>query len=1033
MTLAVSTEHDFLEAARAFAALSGPFRPQDALQAAIELDPKGLAVTASRLAADCDTALPDREGLWLMRLPARRRVLRRLKDEGRLEAAMAARAARPETVDEETQALLEALAGRDAGSPAALSKVIEAARDLEGPPAGGGERLAQAILALDRAGELAPARELLDPARMAFGALERRGREARFQAGGFHGRGEEIRQLLAWLERPPRGRVLCWFLTGAPGIGKSSLLQKTTLEFGARQPQAPIVVRLDCDRAGLDVLDPLGLTMEIARQVAEQVGGERVKALLAERLEARSSTAGPSSLSEAAGSWRPEALARVLAGTVADTGRPVVVLLDTLEVLRGRGESHPPALFAYLDWLAGRGLEPLRVLAAGRSDALDSCLDRIGDDGNAHTYLGGLVPEEARPFLAELGVPEAAVPLVLEVADGNPLKLRLAGEIARRADFAEVVQKKRSTRKAVTSAFLYRFLLSRIHDEDLRKIAHPGLVVRRVSADLIREVLAPALRLGAVSPQRAEQLLDELAAQHWLLEPDPGAPGFLRHRGDVRALLLPLLYEDDPKRCARVDEKAAAWFAGRPEPWAQVEAAYHRLQLTRAGRDLPHVDPGVAAQFDEQMLEELPFKARDHVLAVRGDRTTLFREGSRSATQAELAREAVGLVKGGDWRETHFVIARVARDGGVDPRGEGGDALRALLWRTGRWEEARRALADHDLYLGPGDPDLGEETHPDFLLVRLEMRAELSPPDAARTLRTPQGAQRWREVERLSVGAKDNVGRFGALGFAALAAGLRHGGAPAPAEVEPVASAAMVWAGGHAGGDDYREALPELWRRLGSRVDFDLSPESLSRGRLLAIHTPYAAPLRALAADPARSDLLDEAESAASVLISAGAFLHDGGPAEVRGDPISAIADVGLFAEWLGALAFHRRDPSLRRLAASAERWRRTVAGEWRFGPRPRGWRWRRLDDGLEAALRRLDESGEPVWQAREDLGVWAIALRGDPHDHLDGLRRLPAVAEAAEQARHHEVSEIAVRLRRRRVPAAYVPALATLIRHGEL
>jgi hypothetical protein len=61
----------------------------------------------------------------------------------------------------------------------------------------------------------------------------------------------------------------------------------------------------------------------------------------------------------------------------------------------------------------------------------------------------------------------------------------------------------------------------------------------------------------------------------------------------------------------------------------------------------------------------------------------------------------------------------------------------------------------------------------------------------------------------------------------------------------------------------------------------------------------------------------------------------------------------------MAALAL--RDSNLALVARSAEAWRQTVAGRWRYGAAPRGWRGSpRLDEVTLARTRRLADSGYP-------------------------------------------------------------------------
>ena len=728
----MSSGDDPLDSAWLFAALSGPFEPKRALLArANDNDPVGFAMAATRLAEVCDTSPAGAGGRWLMRTPARHALLLSLGP-GELQAAARARWAGQ--ADAETEDLLAVLLDRAPLSRTQIQAIVDAGDDLG--------QLERVVLALDRAGEAAPARDLLPRARSAIAELRRAEHRRRVAERGFFGRDRQCEEIAAWLSRPIESApVTCLFVTAGPGMGKSTLLAESVRRY--HEAQRPLTIRLDFDRAGLDVLDLVGLTMEAARQLAEQLGTAG-PALFEARLKAGRAERGTDGRSmRSLRSFVPDDLVSHAAAAVAATGRPVLVVLDTLEVLRGRGETHPARLFDWLDALVAKGVKPMRVLAAGRSDALGG-LREIGQapgagNGAPERYrrlvLPGLEDAAAEALLDRLRVPPGRWRQLLDLAQGNPLKLRLGAEIAKRTGVEKLPPRRAGDE--VSAAFLYRFLLSRIEDPALKRLAHPGLIVRRINAALIREVLAPRLGLGRISEERAQALLTELATHHWLVEYDAGT-GFLKHRSDMRMLLLPLLYRTSPALSARIDAAAVPWFAALPEPWARLEAVYHQLQLTRRGGPPPSVPGAIAAQFDADMLDELPPAAADLVRSARGERTSQLRGTQPQAIGLQddpgLANEIQAAVERRDWFEGAHMVRRIVEAGTLDVVSRTADAVRTYLWRSGQWAEARRWLIERDRFLA-SDDDLAD-LPPAMALARLEMRAEFDPDGLRRRWRT---------------------------------------------------------------------------------------------------------------------------------------------------------------------------------------------------------------------------------------------------------------------------------------------------------
>ena len=72
-------------------------------------------------------------------------------------------------------------------------------------------------------------------------------------------------------------------------------------------------------------------------------------------------------------------------------------------------------------------------------------------------------------------------------------------------------------------AVLYERFLGHIADERVRELAHPGLVLRRVTPELVRSVLAGPCGLGAIDERQARQLPERLAMRYGSVSGPPTA------------------------------------------------------------------------------------------------------------------------------------------------------------------------------------------------------------------------------------------------------------------------------------------------------------------------------------------------------------------------------------------------------------------------------------------------------------------------------------------------------------------------------
>ncbi|WP_448625262.1 AAA family ATPase [Geodermatophilus sp. URMC 64] len=995
---------------RDYAALSGVFDPGEALRAVQGgvPDPDRLVELSAHLARVCDT----RQGAWLMRGVERRWALADVENRRGIADAVAWRRGLG-AADGETGELLDALVGAGECAPAAV----------RGTVAAGGPRdaLARLAVALDRAGPPAPAAGLLDDVRAALARLDADERRSTLLAGGVVGRDDELAAIAAWLRTPavaPPVRAL--FLGGPAGLGKTTLLEEA-VRRARSAPQRWLAVRLDFERAGLDAQDRTGLTVELARQLAAETGQE-THALREARLAASGApAAGPLRLKGRSRERLPVRLGQAIGEQVRSAGRPVLLVLDTLEALRARGETHPARIFDWLDVLVRLGLHPVAVLAAGRGDALDGAPQRIG----GRIDLAGLPDAGADQVLAALDVAPETSAAVRTAAGGNPLLLRVAATVARETGAVTSPRHERSE-----AALLGRWARASLADERVRRLLLPGLVVRRFDAAVLAEVVGPHVGLGRVEAGRSAELFDQLAGQTWLVAPDPVAAGFLRYRPEVRRLLLRRVYETRPAQAAAIDRAAARWFARRPESWAAVEAAYHRLQLMRRDPAPPEIDRAVLRRVDARSLADLPPGAQDVVRRARGERSSLARGGPvpGGAPAAGTAAELGALVERGDWQEAGYVYERAVAGRELDPRSAVADAALAFLWRAGRWTAARRLLGERDRPR-PDDGDLADlPAH--LAAPRLEMRAELFFAAFVRALGRDERLA--RVVQDVAYCGLRSELSDGALGFAARRVGLSSR-ASAWHGADAVGAAAATWLAQGGVAPALAAAGERLARRLGP-VSPDAPPGS---ARLLAVLTPYvdaAVTLGRVRGDPAPER---HAAAADRRLVGLGGLPPAGvppsaGPAQPV-EPVDGLAALGLFAEWAGAAAFRLRDPDLRLIAQSAERWRRTAAGQWSYGAPPATWRaWSRpLDVTLADRLVALEAAGDPAAASREQLAAWTGDDRPDPTGRV--ARRLPGALLAAREAVPEGAAAVAAVLLRRRVPAAFVPALAVLLVHREL
>jgi tetratricopeptide (TPR) repeat protein len=629
------------------------------------------------------------QGLWSLSFAERRAALRRLATRQKMRRALDANPDRPnspvqrmfERVMDEQSLDLASLSRDELGG---LFTVIEWMEDI-----------LDNLPAQDNLRSVLARADLLEPMQ-------------RLVQHGFVNRQLELDQLHDYVHKGQSTAPL--FVFGPGGVGKSTLLARIILQSIA--PEDIPFAYIDIDRATVRPDQPLSFLIDLVDQLQVQVNiSDFAESLTKEISFGIGRQEQTRSLESFGGIENVYYYMDQLHDLVQDSVlayRTIVVLIDTFEEAQFLG---PSTVWQLLEFvfelhrrfptfrliLSGRVLpqeflekafpQPLKT-ANTRELALEMQLSEIPlPERPINLGVLDLAParELLRTSIQQAGVApltEQEIDDVIGIVSPNPMCLKLAARLLQ----DEGVEKLRKSRSEMLTklkaekiqALLYGRILHHLHNEGVRKVAYPGLIVRRITPDVIREVLAKPCGLKLTPGSSEHILFHSLSKEAALVDYDP-LDGSLRHRSDVRrAMLEDLTDYVKPEVVAQIDRAAVRFYTKQMGAVARAEEIYHRLRLRQTENTLNKHWLPEAAERLKGAVEELPAQQRIWLASKLG--ITLDQAVRQKASQEAWEEQAERLAN------------RYLQSGAAD------QALSVLRERSERLQHSRLYSIESEAY-----------------------------------------------------------------------------------------------------------------------------------------------------------------------------------------------------------------------------------------------------------------------------------------------------------------------------------------------
>lgn len=424
------------------------------------------------------------------------------------------------------------------------------------------------------------------------------------QISHFSGREDELKRLADYLDRFRDLNIAQkqsdpLLVYGIGGIGKSTLIAKFIIQAWQRDSKNKLpFVYLDFDKIDFDInqkpFNPLKLAEEAFRQLSIQfpdAGGveyrlgdiqHTIKSFLLDNREFNSDMSITRSLQSSI--TRENLYDRIFKRYInpeqlrafEESDQAVLVVLDSFEEFQRMAKgSELYELQEFISELRSQ-IPKVAFILVGRTDYFSTSFSFIPYS------IGPFDINASQSYLQAKEVNQKHRLIISKKAKGIPLALNLLANLV-------LNQEKEIAKKNISNFNWARFYNSIEGDhiteqliirniehisEDVRELGIPGIVVRKITPEIIKEVLAIPCNLGNLDDNLARILYDKLSQEVFLLEEFNDE---LYFRRDLRESIMNLINRQFGKKVKQIHDYAIAYYENKTDPSDRAEYLYHRL------------------------------------------------------------------------------------------------------------------------------------------------------------------------------------------------------------------------------------------------------------------------------------------------------------------------------------------------------------------------------------------------------------------------------------------------------------------------